>query len=73
MMTIEEQIKVLKAEPCRCEQCGACFGQGDIRMSPMDDLSEMETCEKCSGYGILQCDRCQLLSDLDDELAEGLK
>jgi hypothetical protein len=66
-------------DECRCVSCGECRGSGTVWFAfggreylgngRRDDLDEMETCHECRGSGISEeCDRCQLLRELDDDL-----
>lgn len=67
MQESKAALEKVKAEQCRCVSCGICRGQGtiwvDVPEYPYDDI---ETCDECQGYGIVEkCDRCQLLDEME--------
>jgi DnaJ-class molecular chaperone len=59
----------LQKEPCRCETCSACRGEGAYKI---DDRSQpegfdLEFCDYCSGGVSEVCDRCQAMEDLEHQ------
>lgn len=75
-----ENAKLEAAAVCRCVTCPECRGRGHVWFAfggreylgagRSDDLDEMETCEECSGSGIVEmCDHCQMA--LDEEHQDG--
>lgn len=70
----------LDARPCHCVSCDECRGTGNVWYSfggisrgtylgshRRDDLDEMETCDVCGGYGIVErSERCCELQELEE-------
>jgi hypothetical protein len=59
----ELSIDELNRQPCRCVSCSTCRGTG--RLSMEDDYSI--SCDECDGGITETCDRCQLLSEYEQE------
>ena len=64
-----EEMKKVAAEICRCISCDSCNGTGSIRyLSNQFDDDDTETCDVIGSGGISgACDRCQLLSEMEDD------
>lgn len=71
-----EAMKKVEDEPCKCVHCSFCDGSGNLWVDlggefhkhRLDDLGDLETCDECSGSGIIEtCDRCQLLEEMSHD------
>ena len=58
-MSLEDELKAMRAKPCSCVTCPDCHGSGND-----DDDDFGRECDYCQGSGI--CEQCQNCDDADE-------
>jgi len=63
-MSLEDELKALRAKPCSCVMCDSCHGFGS------DDDDNCTECMWCVGGIVEFCDNCEQAAELELMLDE---